>query len=134
MKRWVVMMVVLGLMFVGCSRPADESAPGHTEKEALEATKEAIPEEAAKAVDEDPDVKSCLQLVKEDKFDSALPVCLKAHKKYPANDRVKDAVEKAKAAVADAAAAVTDSAEDAQKAAEEKAQGAIDDVTGNLAP
>jgi len=133
MKRGVVMLVVLLVMFVGCTRQGDESTPAEPEKEALESTKEALPEEAAKAGEEDPDVKSCLQLVSQAKFNEALPVCLEALKKHPANERVKEAVETAKAAVAEAAAAATDAAQATQEAAEEKVQGAMGEAAG-MAP
>jgi hypothetical protein len=139
MKKWIVMMLVLGLAFVGCSKPADQSAPPEAkksavEKEAVEATKEVIPEEAAQVGDEDPDVKGCLQLVSEAKFDDALPICLSALKTHPDNDELKAATEKAQAAVVDsaAAAAATDAAQDAQEAAGEKAQGAVDEAIGGL--
>jgi len=137
MKRWIVMLLVLGLAFLGCSRPAEESAPPEAEKaavekEAVEAAKEALPEEAARAEKVDPDVASCLQLVSEAKFADALPVCLAALKKHPDNDQVKGAVEKAQAEVGDAAAAATDAAEGAQEDATEEAQGAMDEATANL--
>ena len=137
MKRWIVMMLVLGLAFVGCSKQADQSAPPEAEKsavekEAVESTKEVIPEEAAQA-EEDPDVKGCLQLVSEAKFDDALPICLSALKTHPDNDELKTAAEKAQAAVADStAAAATDAAQDAQEAAGEKAQGTVDEAIGGL--
>jgi hypothetical protein len=139
MKRWIVVMLVLGLVFLGCSRPADQSAPPEAEKaaveeKAVETTKEALPEEAAKAGEEDPDVASCLQLVSQSKFEDALPVCLAALKKQPDNDKVKAALEKAQAAVGDAAATATDAAQGAQEAAGEEAQGAMDKATGSLAP
>jgi hypothetical protein len=137
MKNCMVTMLVLGLVFVGCSRPTDQSAPPEAEKsavekKAVESTKEALPEEAAKAGEEDPDVASCLQLVSQAKFNDALPVCLAALKKHPDNDKVKGAVEKAQAAVGDTAAAATDAAQGAQEAAGEKAQGAMDKATGSL--
>lgn len=139
MKRWIVMMLVLGLAFVGCSKQADESTPREAEKpaaskEAPEPAKEAIPEEAARVGDEDPDVKGCLQLVSEAKFDDALPICLSALKTHPDNDEVKAAAAKAQAAVGDAAAAATDAAQGAQEAAGEKARGAMGEATGGLAP
>jgi len=133
MKRGIVMLLVLLLMFVGCTRQEDQGAPAEAEKEALESAKEALPEEAAKAVEEDPDVKSCLQLVSQAKFNEALPVCLDALKKHPANEQVKQAVETAKAAVAEAAAAATEGAQEAQKEAEEKVQGAMGEAAG-MAP
>ena len=141
MKRWVVMMLVLGLVFVGCSRPADQSTPEGAEKsavqkEALESTKAEHPaehpKEAAQAGEEDPDVTKCLQLVSHGDFNDALPVCLAALKKHPANDKVKGAVEKSQAAVGDAAAAATDAAQGAQEGAGEKAQGTMDEATGSL--
>lgn len=140
MKTRIIMLLVLLLMFVGCTKQAEKSAPGEeaekaavkSTKEAVEPAREAVPEEAAKAGEEDPDVKSCLNLVIEGKFSDALPVCLAALKKHPANDEVKAAVAKAQAAAGDAAAAVTDTAQDAQKDAGAKAQGAMDQATGSL--
>jgi len=134
MKRGIVMLLVLLLMFVGCTRQEDQSAPGEAAKEAIESTKEALPEEAAQAGEEDPDVENCLQLVSQARFNDALPVCLDALKKHPANEQVKEAVASAKAAVAEAAAAATDAAQDAQEAAGEKVQGAMGEATGSMAP
>jgi hypothetical protein len=139
MKRWIVMMLVLGLVFVGCTQKADQSAPPEAEKPAIvieevESTKEAVPEEAAQAGEQDRLVKGCLQLVSETKFDDALPVCLAALKNDPTNDEVKAAAEKAQAGVGDAAAAATDAAQGAQEAAGEKAEGAMGEATGGLAP
>ena len=134
MRRGIVVLVVLLLTFVGCTRQQDQGAPAEAEKEAIESTKEALPEEAAKAGEEDPDVKSCLQLVSQAKFNEALPVCLDALEKHPANEQVKQAVETAKAAVAEAAAAATQAAQDAQKAGEEKVQGAMGEATGSVTP
>ena len=137
MKRWIVMMLVLGLAFVGCSKPADQSAPPEAEKPAIvieevELTEEVIPEEAAQA-EVDPDVKGCLQLVSEAKFDDALPICLSALKTHPDNDELKAAAEKAQAGVAEStAAAATDAAQDAKEAAGEKAQGTVDEAIGGL--
>ena len=132
MKRGIVMLLVLLLMLVGCTRQEDQGAPGEVEEAALEPTKEALPEEAAQAEEEDPAVKSCLQLVSQAKFEEALPVCLDALKKHPANEQVKEAVETAKAGVADAAATATDAAQDAQEAAEEKVEGAMGEAAGSI--
>ena len=134
MKRWVVMVLVLGLMFVGCTKQADQSAPPEAEKpavvtEAPESAKEAVTEAAG---EEERLEKGCLQLVSEAKFDDALPVCLAALKNDPANDELKADAEKAQAAVGAAAAAGTDAAQGAQEAAEENAQGATDAATGSL--
>ena len=137
MKTRIVMLLVLLLMFLGCTKQPEESAPGEAAKEAVpkeavEATKEAVPEEAAKAEVEDPDVKSCLELVSEAKFNDALPVCLEALKKHPDNDKVKVAVEKAQAGVGDAAAAAADAVEGAQEEAVGKTAGAMDEAAGSL--
>ena len=88
MKKWIVLLLVLGLAFVGCTKQAEQTAPEEAAQEAVESAKEAIPEEAPKAEAEveDPDVKSCLQLVSETKFADALPVCLEALKKHPENE------------------------------------------------
>ena len=139
MKRRIVMVLVLTLVFVGCSRQGDQSKPGQAEKsavgkEAVESTKEALPKEAAKAGEEDPDVNNCLQLVSQARFDDALPVCLEALKKHPSNEQVKKAVARAQAAVGDASATVTDKAQEAQEAAGKKVQGAMEEATGSMAP
>ena len=139
MKRGIVMLLVLLLMFAGCTRQADQSTTQEAEKsavekEALESKREALPEEAAQPGEEDPDVENCLQLVSQARFNDALPVCLDALKKHPTNERVKEAVESAQAAVGDAAAAATDAAQDAQEAATEKMQGAMGEATGSVAP
>ena len=140
MKRWIVMMLVLGLAFVGCTKQEEavESTKDAVEstkeavesaKEAVEPTKEAVTGEAG---EEERLEKGCLQLVSEAKFEDALPMCLAALKNDPTNDEVKAAAEKAQAAVGNAAAAATDAAQDAQKAAEEQAQGAVDKAVGGL--
>jgi hypothetical protein len=134
MKRGIIMLLVLLLMLVGCTRQGEQGAPGEATKEAVEATKEAVPEEAAQAVEEDPDVTNCLELVSEAKFSEALPVCLTALEKNPANEQVKAAVEKAKSAAGEAAAAATDTAQGAQQEAEEKVQGAMEQATGSPVP
>jgi hypothetical protein len=126
MKRGIFVLVVLLLMFVGCTRQGEESVPAEAEKEALEATKEVIPEEEAAQTKEDPDVTNCLELVTQAKFTEALPVCQKALEKHPANEQVKAAVESAKAAAAAGAAS------EAQEAADEKAQGAMEEAAGSL--
>ncbi len=136
MKKGVIMMSVLLMMFIGCSREGDQSPTAETEKpavgkEAIESTREALPEESPKTVEEDADVKNCLQLVSQARFEDALPVCQEALKKHPANEEVKKAVASAQAAIGDAAATVTDTA---QEAAGEKAQGAMEKATGSLAP
>ena len=137
MKKWIVMLLALGLMTAGCSRGGDQSTPPEakksaTENKAVESTKEAPPEAVTQTGEEDPEVTNCLQLVSEAKFNDALPVCLAALKKHPANDRVKKAVESAQAAVGNAADAATGAAQDVQEAAGQKAQGAVGEATGSL--
>ena len=132
MKRGIVMLLVLLLMLVGCTRQEDQGTPGEVEEAALEPTKEALPEEAAQTAEEDPAVGNCLKLVSQAKFEEALPVCLDALKKHPANEQVEEAVAIAKAAVADAAAAATDAAQDAQEDAEKKVEGAMGEATGSI--
>jgi len=133
MKRWIVMMLVLGLAFVGCTKQEEAV---DSPKEAVESAKEAVdsPKEAVtgEAGEEERLEKGCLRLVSESKFEDALPMCLAALKNDPTNDEVKAAAEKAQAAVGDAAAAATDAAQGAQEAAEEQAQGAVDEATGGL--
>lgn len=138
MKTRIGMMLVLVLIFAGCSRQGDQGTTQETEKsavqkEALESKREAPPEQAAKT-EEDPDVKNCLQLVSQAKFDEALPVCLDAVKKHPADERLQEAVKTAQAAVSEAAAAGTEAAKEAQEGVGEKAQGALGTATGGVTP
>jgi len=132
MKRGTVLLLALLLMFVGCAKPGEQSAPAEAEKKAVESTKESVPGEATKAGDEVRLEKGCLQLVSEAKFEDALPICLAALKNDPSNDELKAAAEKAQAAVGDAAAAATDATQGAQVDAEAKAQGSVDEATGRL--
>lgn len=136
MKSRIGMLLALALIlvFAGCSRQDEQGAPQEAQesavqREAVESKEEAPPEEAAKAGEEDPDVRSCLQLVGQGKFEDALPVCLDALKNHPANEELKEAVETAKEGVGDAAAGVTEEAERAQ----EEAEGALGEV-GGMAP
>jgi hypothetical protein len=136
MKRWIVLMLVLGIAFVGCTKQEEavesaKEAVGSAKeavgsaKEAVESAKEAVTGETG---EEERLEKGCLQLVSEAKFEDALPMCLAALKNDPTNDEVKAAAEKAQAAVGDAAAAATDAAQGAQEAAEEQVQGAVDEA------
>jgi hypothetical protein len=139
MKTRIGMMLVLVLIFAGCTRQGDQSTTQEAEqpavqKEALESKQEALPEEAAKTGEEDPDVKRCLELVNQAKFDDALPVCLEALKKDPSNEQVQEAVKSAQASVGDAVAAGEEAAKDAKEAADEKVQGAMEQATGSMAP
>ena len=124
MKTRIVMMVGLVLFFAACSRQGEQDVPEGAEKPVLEQkaleSKEVEPvEQAAKTGEEDQEVKSCLQLVSEAKYADALPVCLSALKKHPANEEVKAAAEKAQDAVGDATGAVTDTMQGVQGAAGE---------------
>ncbi len=137
MKKWIVVLLAFGLMFAGCNRGGDQNTPPEaqksgTAKKAVEATSEAPSAAVAQTGEEDPVVKNCLQLVSEAKFSEALPVCLDALKKHPANDQVKKAVESAQAAVGNAAADATGAAQGAQEAAGKKAEGALGEATGSL--
>jgi len=119
MKTRIVIMVGVVLLFVGCSRQGDQSVPQGTEKPVLEQkaleSKEMEPvEQAAKTGEEDQDVKTCLQLANDGKYADALPVCLSALKKHPANEEVKAATEKAQEAVGKASGAVTNTMQGGQ--------------------
>jgi hypothetical protein len=123
MKTRIVTMACLILIFAGCTRQGDQSVPEGTEapvaeQTAVEPKEAAEPVEQAEAtVEEDQEVKSCLQLVSEAKYTEALPVCLSALEKDPANKEVKAAAEKAQEAAGDASGTVTDTMKGVQEAA-----------------
>ena len=125
MRTRIVMMACLILIFAGCTRQGDQSVPEGaetpvSEQTAVEPKEAAEPvEQAAETVEEDQEVKSCLQLVSEAKYAEALPVCLSALEKNPANEEVKAAVGKAQEAVGDASGTVTDTMKGVQEAADQ---------------
>jgi hypothetical protein len=145
---WVAVLVVA---LAACSRSGDREDKGSTGDPAMAGAKgtptaETTPVPTAETTPgvsdadtgkNDPGVLSCLKLVKETKFDEALPVCLDALKRFPDNVEVQEAVEKAKAAAVGAAGAAVEgavgTAQDAAAAgAEDLAEPALEESSKSL--
>jgi hypothetical protein len=106
---------------------ADAGAPpvSASVEEGASAPEAAEPEAAAEpAAAVDPRVQSCLDLIRQAEFQSALPVCLAALEIDPDNAQVREAVETARAETAKAAAAGA--------AGEAGAEGAAAEATSQL--
>ncbi len=91
-----------------------------------------VPETPEPSVALDPRVQGCLDLVRQAKFQDALPVCLAALKGNPGNQQLEDAVAQARAETAKLAAAQAAS----QAAGEGAAEGAaskLGEATGGMA-
>ena len=111
MRRFAIALSILALFACG-------------EAEAVVAETEelvAISEPAA-AEQVDPQVASCLDLVRQTKFQEALPVCLAAAAIDPDNQQVQDAVAKAQAETAKMAG-MAEAEGDAAAQADEAAKG-----------
>jgi hypothetical protein len=72
----------------------------------------------------DPKVQGCLDLIRQSKYQEALPVCLAALKVDPDNQQVQDAVDKARAETAKLAAA--------EAASQAVGEGAAEQATSKL--
>jgi hypothetical protein len=80
----------------------------------------------------DPKVQGCLDLIRQLKYQEALPVCLAALKVAPGNQQVQDAVNKARAETAKLAAAEAAS-QAAGEGAAEAATSELEEATGGMA-
>jgi hypothetical protein len=113
-------MFACGGSDTGETGAAGEAAPG-AESAAAGGTPEP-------SVEVDPKVQGCLDLIRQSKYQEALPVCLAALKIDPDNKQVQDAVDKARAETAKVAAA-----EAASQAAGEAAAGEAASKLGEAA-
>ena len=91
-----------------------------------------VPETPEPSVAVDPKVQGCLDLVRQLKYQEALPVCLAALKVDPGNQQVQDAVDKARAETAKLAAAEA-ATRAAGEGAAEQATSKLGDATGGMA-
>jgi hypothetical protein len=140
MKRLAVTLSILALFACGqgdtgpageSEVPSGVSATG--DEAAMPDTEEpmAIPEPAA-VEQEDPRVANCLDLIKQAKYQEALPTCLAAAAIDPDNQQVQDAVATARAEAAklagagEAAEAAEGAAGEAAAQADEAAKGLAD--------
>jgi hypothetical protein len=80
----------------------------------------------------DPKVESCLDLIRQAKFQQALPVCLAALAIDPDNQQVRDAVDQARAETAKLAAAEAAGGAAVEGAADE-ASSKLGEATGGMA-
>jgi hypothetical protein len=130
MKRLVVMLSMFFLIACGGSDTADTSdagsasdtppvkAAGSSAPAAKAPSAPAAPTApAAPSADVNPQVTSCLGLVRQAKLEAALPVCLAALEADPGNTEVQAAVEAARAKTASLAAAAAGAQADAEAAA-----------------
>ena len=107
MSRLVVLFFVLALAACSGSEtsdtpttaepPAVETAAPAAAPKAAEAPMAAETPKAVEATPEDPQARSCLDLIAAGSFQQALPVCLAALEANPANQQLRDAVDQARA-------------------------------------
>jgi hypothetical protein len=90
------------------------------------------PETPEPSVQADPKVQGCLDLMRQLKYQEALPVCLAALKVDPDDQQVQDAVDKARAETAKLAAAQAAS-QAAGEGAAEAATSKLEETTGGMA-
>lgn len=129
MIRLIVTIFVFAMLACGGSDTAQtgDAAPAGSSGGEMAAAPD-TPEPPATV---DPKVQGCLDLIRQSKFQEALPVCLAALKVDPGNEQVQTAVEKAQAETAKAAAleAATEAAGDA---AADEAASKLGDAAGKL--
>jgi hypothetical protein len=91
-----------------------------------------VPDTPEPSATVDPKVQGCLDLIRQLKYQEALPVCLAALKVDPDNQQVQDAVDKARAETAKRAAAEA-AGQAAGEGAAEQAGSALGEATGGMA-
>ena len=91
-----------------------------------------VPETPEPSVTVDPKVQGCLDLIRQSKYQEALPVCLAALNVDPDNQQLRDAVDTARAETAKLAAAKAASQAAGEGAAEE-ATSKLGEATGGMA-
>ena len=125
MMRLVVIISVFALFACGGSDSGQTTeAGGGAAVSAAGEGSPAAPETPAIEVAVDPNVQSCLDLIRQTKFQEALPVCLAALDVDPSNQQVRAAVDQARTETAKVAAA--------EAAGQAAAEGAAADVTSKL--
>ena len=121
MMRLIVTVFVFAVLACGGSDTGETGAAGGAAPGGESAS---APETPEPSVTVDPKVQSCLDLIRQSKYQEALPVCLAALKIDPGNQQVQDAVDKAKAETAKLAAA--------EAASQAAGEGAADQATSQL--
>ena len=136
MMRLIVTLFVFAVLACGGSDTgqtgdAGSAAPAGKSASAPE-TRGARPATPEPSVTVDPKVQGCLDLIRQSKYQEALPVCLAALKVDPGNQQVQDAVDKARAETAKMAAAEAASQAVGEGAAEQ-ATSKLGEATGGMA-
>ena len=121
MMRLIVTVFVFAVLACGGSDTGETGAAGGAAPGGESAS---APETPEPSVAVDPKVQGCLDLIRQSKYQEALPVCLAALKIDPGNQQVQDAVDKAKAETAKLAAA--------EAASQAAGEGAADEATSQL--
>jgi hypothetical protein len=128
------MISVFALFACGESTPGPAGDAGGTPPVGAAAGETAgTPEPPPASVAVDPNVQSCLDLIRQSKFEAALPVCLAALDVDPDNQQVRDAVETARAESAKLAAAQAAGQAAAGGTAAEAAASKLGEMTGGAA-
>jgi hypothetical protein len=129
MMRLIVTVFVFAVLACGGSdtAPTGEAAP----EGAAGGEMAAAPDTPEPPATVDPKVQGCLDLIRQSKYQEALPVCLAALKIDPGNQQVQDAVEKAQTETAKLAAAEA-ATEAAGGAAADEAASQLGDAAGKL--
>ena len=121
MMRLIVMIFVFAVLACGGSDTVQTEAAGGAAPGGESASAPDTPEPPATV---DPKVQGCLDLIRQSKYQEALPVCLAALKIDPGNQQVQDAVNKAQTETAKMAAA--------EAASQAAGEGAADQATSQL--
>jgi hypothetical protein len=133
MMRLIVTLFVFAVLACGGSDTDQTGAAGGAAAVGGSGGERAtVPDMPEPSVTVDPRVQGCLDLIRQAKFQDALPVCLAALKGNPGNQQLKDAVDKARAETAKRVAAQAAS----QAAGEGAAEGAaskLGEATGGMA-
>jgi hypothetical protein len=121
MIRLIVTIFVFAVLACGGSDTGQTEAAGGAAPGGESASAPDMPEPS---VTVDPKVQGCLDLIRQSKYQQALPVCLAALKIDPGNEQVQAAVDKAKAETAKTAAL--------EAATQAAGEGAADQATSQL--
>ena len=133
MKRLAVIISVFALVACGGTDSGQTTeAGGGPDVSAAGEVSPAAPEAPGIEVAVDPNVQSCLDLVRQTKFQEALPVCLAALDVDPDNQQVSDAVDQARTETAKVAAAEAVGQAAAEGTAEDAAS-QLEGATGGIA-
>jgi len=120
--RLIVTVFVFAILACGGSdtAPTGDAAPVGSSGDEMAA----VPDTPEPPATVDPKVQGCLDLIRQSKYQEALPVCLAALKVDPGNQQVQAAVDKAQAETAKMAAA--------EAATQAAGEGAADQATSQL--